>query len=537
MSESISDVVVVGSGGAALSAALSATVAGASVTLLERTGLLGGTTAISGGGMWLPGVGLDPSLVDDSENARKYLDRLTRGRVPAAVLDRYIDEAAQIPTRLSEYTPLTFSAQVGRPDYHAEFDGGAMTSRTIFANPYDTHGLGDFASKLRRPLWPGDYPPAQHWELADLRATGGAEAVRAFVKDRIDRGIVARGCGLAGGLLEGGLKRGVKVFTDVRARELLFDGDRVSGVTATKDGSPVRFRAAKAVVLASGGFEWNQELWAALVGTPWDGSGSPPINEGDALVMASRAGARLANLNVVWGTPLRYLGEQYEGKRFMRIANRGSRAGEILVNRAGRRFVNEGLDYHDVIGPMTLFDRADYEFKNHPCFAIADGSLEESLEEWEAARIDDVDQDGELLVKAPTLEELAMKLGIDPDGLKAQVREYNEHAVNGVDPAFGRETMAWGRYIARPAPSPVAPITQPPFIGYRVRAGTFGTLGGPVINENAQIVSTDGAPIPGLYGAGNAAASVFGGSYPGGGGTLGPAVTMGWVAGASAASA
>jgi succinate dehydrogenase/fumarate reductase flavoprotein subunit len=347
-------------------------------------------------------------------------------------------------------------------------------------------------------------------------------------------GIVLRGCALVGGLLEACLRRGVRLSALTRARELILDGGRVTGVRAERDGALVDFPARQGVVLASGGFEWNRELWDALLQIPWDGPASPPNNEGDALIMASRAGARLANLNRAWFTPARDLGETYEGHPLIRIGMYGSAPGEILVNRSGRRFVNEALNYNDIGMPMTAMDPQSYEFANHPTFAITDRRYKDKIASFDAQTLSGDRRTPEGVTEAPTVRELAARLGIDPDGLQAQVEEFNRYAVDGADPVFHRGETPWELYIQPRSDLPnraIAPILDPPFIGYNVRAGVFGTKGGPVIDENAQVVAMDGTPIPGLFGAGNAVASIFGAAYPGGGATLGPGVTLGYVAG------
>jgi 3-oxosteroid 1-dehydrogenase len=166
------DVVVVGSGAAALSAALSAAVRGARVTVLERADLFGGTSAISGGGMWLPSNGLDPDFADSADDARRYVRHLTLGLVDDRVIDRYVQEAPGIPAFLSAHTTLSFWTQFGRPDYHADFDGSSGTSRTVFPDTFDTALLRDLKTKLRRPHWPGGIPPLRHDELQQFVARG-----------------------------------------------------------------------------------------------------------------------------------------------------------------------------------------------------------------------------------------------------------------------------------------------------------------------------------------------------------------------------
>jgi 3-oxosteroid 1-dehydrogenase len=201
----------------------------------------------------------------------------------------------------------------------------------------------------------------------------------------------------------------------------------------------------------------------------------------------------------------------------------------MIVNRKGRRFANETLNYNDIGRLMSHFDPHTYEYDNHPCFAIGD---QHCLARLETINSEAAPGAGDGWVVADTLGDLAVKLGIDPDGLEQQVREFNEHAARGEDPAFHRGEKPWEVHNL-PDHRSVGPITEGPFVGHRVRAGVFGTRGGPVINENAQIIDFAHRPIPGLYGAGNVVAHPFAWAYPGGGGTLGPAVTFGHVAGQS----
>jgi 3-oxosteroid 1-dehydrogenase len=199
------------------------------------------------------------------------------------------------------------------------------------------------------------------------------------------------------------------------------------------------------------------------------------------------------------------------------------------VNRRGRRFTNETLNYNDIGRNMTHFDPDSYEYDNHPSFVIGDRY---SLERLAAVSPEIGPDQGDGWVAADTIREIASKLGIDPDGLEQQVREFNDDAAGGTDPVFHRGEKPWEVHNL-PDHRSIGPIEEGPFVGHRVRAGVFGTRGGPVINENAQIVDFGYQPIPGLYGAGNVVAHPFGWAYPGGGGTLGPAMTFGHIAGES----
>jgi 3-oxosteroid 1-dehydrogenase len=519
------DVVVLGSGAAGLSAALTAAVGGATVTVLEGSDKFGGTSAVSGGGMWLPGNTLDPDWTDSLAGAKVYLQRLTLGLTPETVIDRYLAESGQIPDFFAANSPLTFTADIGRPDYHAPWEGSSLTSRTVFPTPYELPRLGALEPKVRRP-GPGGILPIQHSEEEELAASDDPDAINKLIRERLEKGIALRGVALVGGLMEGCVDHGVQFIENTRGRGLIIEDGRVTGIRAEQDGHETEFRARLGVVLASGGFEWNRDLWDAFLAVPWDGPATPPVNEGDGLIMAAAAGAKLANLDKATWIPVRYSGEEYCGRPYVRSGGHGQMPGEIIVNRRGRRFTNESLNYNDIGRNMTHFDPSTYEYDNHPSYVIGDKHTLERLRAGGPALGPD---SGDGYVTADTLGEVAAKLGIDADGLEQQVREWNESAAGGTDPVFGRGEKPWEIHYL-PGHRTIGPITEGPFAGYRVRAGVFGTRGGPVINAEAQIIDFAHQPIPGLYGAGNVVAHPFGWAYPGGGGTLGPAVTFGHVA-------
>ena len=519
------DVVVLGSGAAGLAAALTAGVGGAAVTVLEGSPLFGGTSAVSGGGMWLPGNTLDPDWTDSMPAAKVYLKRLTLGLVPEAVIDRYLAESGHIPDFFAAHSPLTFTADIGRPDYHAPWEGSSLTSRTVFPTPYELPRLGALEPLVRRP-GPGGILPIQHSEEQELAASDDPDAINKLIRERLAKGIALRGVALVGGLMEGCVRAGVRFVSDTRGRSLIVSDGRVAGIRAVCDGADVEYRAGLGVILASGGFEWNRDLWDAFMAVPWDGPATPPVNEGDGLIMAAAAGAKLANLDKATWIPVRYSGEEYCDRPYMRSGGHGQMPGEIIVNRRGRRFTNETLNYNDIGRNMTHFDPSIYEYDNHPSYVIGDRLCLSRLRAGGPALGPD---QGDGWVVADTLREVAGKLDIDADGLSQQVLEYNEFAAGGTDPVFHRGEKPWEIHYL-PGHRTIGPISEGPFVGYRVRAGVFGTRGGPVINSSAQIVDFGNRPIPGLFGAGNVVAHPFASAYPGGGGTLGPAVTFGHVA-------
>jgi 3-oxosteroid 1-dehydrogenase len=544
------DVLVLGSGAAGLAAALTAGVGGAEVTVLEASDLFGGTTAVSGGGMWLPGNTLDPDFTDSMDDAKVYLKRLTLGFVSDAIIDRYLAECGKVPDFFSEHSPLSFTADIGRPDYFAPFEGSSLTSRTVFPAPYELPRLGELEPKVRRPA-PGGILPIQHTEERRMGARPdprdgsvakqpeALDAVNQLIRERLAKGTALRGVALVGGLMEGCVKYGVMFVAGTRGLSLIVEDGRVVGLRAARGGKDVEYRARYGVVLACGGFEWNRDLWDKFMGVPYDGATTPPYNRGDGLIMAAELGAKLANLDKATWIGSRYLGEVYDGEPYLRARGSGKRPGEIIVNRKGRRFVNETMPYNDIGRVMMQYDPQVCEFVNHPCYLIGDRHSLRRLEKpppevyaytEDPNRPQDDGTKGDGWVVGETLREVAEKLGIEPDGLEEQVRDYNEHAVDGTDPVYHRGERPWETHNL-PNHESVGPIVEGPFVGYRVRVGVFGTRGGPVINEDAQIIDYHDRPIRGLYGAGNVVAHPFAWVYPGGGGTLGPAVTFGHIAG------
>ena len=533
MSEREADVVVVGSGAAGMMAALRSAIGGAQVTLLEVSDKFGGTSAISGGGMWLPRTKLarEAGVKDSREDVKKYLMHLTKGVSDESVIDRFIDTAPLIIDYIEQHTALRFYVDLERPDYKGgpDFPGSSDYGRLVAPKLYELRRLGDLRPRLRQPDWearakgtwkPGDPPGMEavtQQEMQQFEESGNKSGWVELSRERVAKGIVPRGCALIGAMLEVVAKHDAHLCTNARGLELTTEKGRVTGVVAEVDGERRTFSARSGVVLAAGGFEHNKELWRGLVRVPDVSPLSPPYNRGDALRMAQQVGARLALLDQVWWS-----------------VNAGNNPGQLVVNRSGRRFINEGITYNDYGKVLGYFDPHTYEFPNIPSYVISNRPL--------ALSDSDVNQLGKQMghvdaASAPTLRELAQKLGVDADNLEATVAEFDRHAALGTDPQFGRGVAPWDRWrkLDKTLPNPsLAPLgTKGPFYAQRVAARCFGTKGGAVIDDHARVLDFEGTPIPGLYGAGNAIASPFGLAYPGGGGTLAPAVTFGYLAGES----
>jgi len=332
---------------------------------------------------------------------------------------------------------------------------------------------------------------------------------------------------LIGPLVRACADRGATQATDTYIRRLLVADERVIGV-ADADGK--RILASQGVILACGGFEWSSEMVRSFLSGPVHGSCSPPYNTGDGIIMASKAGAKLGNMQEAWWQPQIYLpGDETDGARRGRPFER-TFPGTIIVNREGQRFVNEAHNYNDLVKTLHLVDPGSCGYRNLPAYLVFDHAhlMHYGFKSHRAGQPTPA-----WLVSAPTLEELARALAIDGDGLVATVGRFNEHARKGEDPDFHRGESAYERYWGDwLAPSPaLGPLETPPYYAIEVFSGVIGTKGGIVTTIDGQAMDSFGDPIPGLYAAGNTTAHPMGPGYPGGGGTLGPGLTFGFLAG------
>ncbi|HZQ88019.1 MAG TPA: FAD-dependent oxidoreductase [Acidimicrobiales bacterium] len=528
------DVVVVGSGAAALAAALSAHDAGATVAIVERADSVGGTTAVSGGGVWMPRNHV--SGADDSrEQALAYMTRLSAGRTPLEHLVRYVDEGPDILAGLEKRTRLRFGP-ISWPDYHPEMDGARQSGRMLEPALFDAAFLGDWATRLRRapvlglPLtlqestveWTPSYTPERY---------DGAE-----IKRRVSARQVACGQALVAGLLDGCVTRGIEPVLRARAVEVMARDGAVAGLVIEQDGRRVDVDA-RAVVLASGGFEWSGELRSRFLPGPLTHPTSPPGNEGDGLLMAMELGADLANMNEAWWYPAGAVpGEQYEGRQLSRfVAVERTAPHSIIVDRFGRRFVNEAANYNDMQKAFFAFDANEAAPRHLPCWVVFDRQFR-SRYPILTARPGGPDPDW--VVVADTLDGLAAKGGIDAIGLAETVQRWNGLVAGGRDRDFGRGDSYYDRFHGDPtAPHPnLGTIEEPPFYALPVHLGAVGTSGGPRVDARGRVQHVRDRPIPGLYGAGNAIASPAGPAYFGGGTTIGMALVWGHLAGQDAAA-
>jgi succinate dehydrogenase/fumarate reductase flavoprotein subunit len=315
------------------------------------------------------------------------------------------------------------------------------------------------------------------------------------------------------------------------AVKLLKDRERIVGVEVERDGVRERHGARLGVVLATGGFEWNPRLVRGFLGVPELTPASPPTGLGLGIELALEVGAAIGNMtNAWWDVVMHEPGQNYDGKPYYQTTTlwRG-RAGTMMVNRHGRRFVNESMNYSDMGVIMKAFDPLAYEFPNMPSHILFDRTLREN---FRIGSLDPDTPDPDWLIRSDTVAELAEQAGIDREGLARQLKRFNRDAARGVDPDFHRGEDPYDRYRGDPSsPHPNLRPLEPPFYAIPQTLGCLGTKGGPVTNTDAQVVDFHGRPIPGLYACGNVMSNVFGFSYPGPGATLGSGLTFGFRAG------
>ncbi|MFB3813520.1 MAG: FAD-binding protein [Terriglobales bacterium] len=532
------DVVVVGSGGGALTAAILAHDQGANTVVLERTNKVGGTTACSGGAAWMPMNShmKELGISDSREEALAYCKKITEGRAADSLVEAYVDNAPKIVDYLESKTPLRFSPMT-MPDYHPEEPGGKLGGRALEAKLFNLNELGEWKDKVRSHAIPFmNHQTTEEQFVTYQMMLNPSNMPVDLVLDRMEKGWVGRGNGLIAALLKGCLDRNITILLETRALELIKEDGRVIGVRSQRQGKDFLVKAAGGVVLACGGFEWNEDLKKKHLYGVITHPVSPPFNEGDGTIMAAEVGADMINMHEVWWMQsTRIEGDEYEGKPYNQLCvTERICPHSILVNRRGRRFVNESASYNDISKSHFVVNENGTGYKNLPSWLILDSQYRAK---YHVQTICPGDPDPEWLVKDDTLEGLAKKVGIDPAGLAETVARFNSFARQGKDPDFDRGFSAYERYMGDPsAPHPnLGTIEKPPFYAVPMYAGALGTKGGPRTDHNGQVLDVRGRPIGGLYAAGNVMAPVSGPGYYGPGGTIGPGIVFGFLAGRHAA--
>ncbi|HEY3699707.1 MAG TPA: FAD-dependent oxidoreductase [Spongiibacteraceae bacterium] len=543
------DILVVGSGAGALTAALRAAHTGAKVLVIEKSRYYGGTSATSGGGLWIPCNHLMPAvnIEDNREDALQYLLALTGSDVPRENVEAFVTNGRRMLEWLCGNSDVEYMAMEHYSDYYQQLPGARPGGRSIDPLPYDARELGDDFLNMQeshrqtRVLGLMGYSniegaillsksPGWFKLVMKLAFEYFADIPWRFKSMRSRR--LTMGNALIGRLRKSLKKFDVPIWLQCPAQQLIVENGAVVGVKALRNGTPIQIRAQRGVILGSGGFEHSQALRERYLPSPTSAtwSAASPYNTGDMLVAGQAIGAATSLLDEAWWGPSIVV----EGEdRARALFTERSMPGAILVNQFGKRFVNESVAYTTAVQAM-------YEPGNLPTYLIFDSRYKRDypfgpllpggmhLNWLQPGHIRT-----QLLKSADSLDDLAELLNIPARGLADTVQQFNQFAQTGKDEHYRRGEnsydLIYGDVRIKPNPC-LAPLVEAPFYAIEVYPGDIGTKGGLLTNPNAQVVDQSGNAIPGLYAIGNCSASVMGRYYPGAGATLGPAMTFGFLA-------
>ncbi|TDZ86324.1 3-oxosteroid 1-dehydrogenase [Mycobacteroides salmoniphilum] len=551
MTEQEYDVVVVGSGGAGMVAALTAAHNGLSTVLIEKAPHFGGSTARSGGGVWIPNnqVLKKARQTDTPEAAREYLYNIIGDVVPREKIDTYLDRGPEMLSFVLANSPLKLDWVPNYSDYYPEAPGGRSAGRSVEPKPFDAKKLGDELPNLEPPygkvplnvvVRQQDYVRLNQLKrhprgvLRSLRV-----GVRTFWAQGTGKKLVGMGRALSAALRIGLRDAGVPVKLNTALTDLYIENGTVKGVYVRDTGAseasePTVIKARKGVILASGGFEHNEQMRVKYQRAPItaDWTVGAKANTGDGILAAEKLGAALEFMEDSWWGPTVPL----VGRPWFALSERNS-PGSIIVNASGKRFMNESLPYVEATHRMyggkygqgpgpgenlpawLLFDQ---EYRNRYIFAgLQPGQKIPS--KWIESGV---------IVKADTIEELAGLTNLPVDALVQTVERFNGFARSGTDEDFGRGNSAYDRYYGDPTNKPnpnLGELKKGPFYAAKMVPGDLGTKGGVRTDVQGRVLRDDNSVIEGLYAAGNVSTPVMGHTYAGPGATIGPAMTWGYL--------
>ena len=553
------DLLVVGSGAGGLSTAITARKHGLDVIVIEKEAVFGGTTAFSGGVLWIPGNthGQANGADDSREAVLRYLKHQTGRFFDAAAVEAFVDNAPKMVEWFERETEVRFVPTL-YPDYHPDAPGGVDVGRSILAAPYDARRLGPEIERLRPPLatitFMGMMFNSSNADLKHFFNATKSLASAIYVARRLAnhfkelllyrRGVqVTSGNALAARLARSCFDLGIPIHTETEACELLRDkSGSVIGARVRTGDAERSITARRGVVLACGGYPHDvQRITQSYPHLRRGGAHLSPVpsgNTGDGLKLAESAGGqvdlRFDGTGAAAWMPVSRV--PLSGGRFGVFPHLLDRykPGIIGVLRNGRRFTNESDSYHDVGAAMIEACAGERETAMWlVCDQAAIAKYGLGYAKPAPMPLRGLIRRG-YLFKGRTLKELAHEAGIDAAGLEATVRDYNVGAMHGIDTQFGRGSTSFNRYLADPAnrPNPcVATIGDGPYYAVKVVVGDLGTFDGLRTTTVGQVLRDDDTVVPGLYAVGNDRASIMGGNYPGAGITLGPAMTFGFITG------
>ncbi len=546
------DLIVVGSG-TGLAAALTAHECGLSVLVVEKSSFVGGSTARSGGALWLPASPIleEAGAGDTLQRATTYLESAVAGTAPPQRSAGFLAHVGATVGMLRRTTPMRLFWARDYSDYHSEKPGGTAVGRTCECRPFNSSVLGEYRTRLRPGVLEVKIPmptTGADYRWLNLMARVPRKGLPLIAK-RLGQGVgglligrryVAGGQALAAGLFAGVLQASIPIWTDTALRQLTIDGDRVTGAVLQHNGRDVTVTARRGVVLAAGGFDHNIAMrWkfqSESLGE--DLSLGATSNTGDAILIAQEAGASIDLMDQAWWFPA--VAPLPGAEPLVMLAER-SLPGSLIVDQTGSRFVNESTDYmsfgqrilelnrsgNPVSTMWIVFDQA---YRNSYVFAADLFPRMAIPENWYAAGI---------AHRSAGLAELGRKMGVPESRFIQTTSRFNDMAKGGVDFDFGRGGSAYDRYYGDPTVTPnpnLRPVDQGPFYAVKMVLSDLGTCGGLRADERARVLREDGTPIGGLYAIGNTAANAFGASYPGAGATIAQGLVFGYIAARDAAA-
>jgi 3-oxosteroid 1-dehydrogenase len=548
------DVVVVGSGAGGLLSAVRAADLGLKVVVIEKARRYGGTTATSGGGIWIPCHGVD-GAEDSREDAETYLAAVCKGEYRQDRVDAYLDHGPGMVRYLEEIGVKMEVIPI--PDYFVPLPGSKY-NRCLMPADVDGNDLGDDIHALREPPFAFKLLNRYSLNLAQAAALSNRPrgwqwaAAKIFAKYWLDRPWrrkthrdrrLTMGNALIGGLRRALTARGVPVMLDTALDRLTVENGRVTGIEARRNGAPITLRARHGVILAAGGFEQNQAMRERYLPVPSDARWSLTPrggNTGDALRAGQAIGAATELMACNWWAPSTLMPSRedpnVELTHQMFFDHRHPFS--LCVNRLAKRFVNENTSY-DCFG-MAMIEDQKATGANTPCWMIFDASYRKRYSAgaiMPSAAMSDAAVPknwwDSYLFRADSIAALAAKIGLDPEVLSATVARMNSYARAGDDPEFGRGSGPYDQAFGDPAVTPnpcMAPVETAPFYAIRIDLGDLGSKGGLKADPHARVMAEDGSTIEGLYAVGNSAGAPFGDCYPGAGGTIGPATVFAYIA-------
>ncbi|MGA7052898.1 MAG: FAD-binding protein [Mycobacterium sp.] len=549
------DVLIVGSGGGGMTAALTATASGLTALVIEKSSHFGGSTALSGGGIWVPGAPAQrrAGYVPSPEGVVEYLRQITDGLVSDARIRQYVESSPKMLELLEGLSGwLEFVWKPGYADYYPELPGGSELGSTINVPPIDLRKLGADEQKLLTPLalapkgiWLGPKELRSFYRIRQSWAGKGVllKLISRMVRARLfGERIAAIGQSLAARLRLAMREHGIPLWLDTPLVELLTDADgSVTGAVVERDGRTQRIGARLGVILASGGFDhdlaWRKE-WLPEVEQDW--SFGNPAAMGDGIRAGEKVGAATDLLDEAWWFPA----IRWPDGRMQFMLNERMMPAQFIVNGDGKRFINESAPYMDFGHAMINGQRSGVT--HIPCWLITDhrsfnryvvgGHLPIPKIPFAPVptgrKVPAAWLESGVVKAAMDWDEMATKIGVPTAHLRGTARRFNELAHRGHDDDFNRGDSVYDNYYGDPTlPNPnLYPLGNPPYYAFRIVLGDLGTSGGLRTDEYARVLRLDDTVVPGLYAVGNTSAAVMGRSYAGAGATIGPAMTFGFVA-------